>query len=217
MNITYLSKDDAKYPESLKDLPIKGIYFCGDLACLNNAVAIIGKRVVTSAVLKEAFIVGQNVALLGYPVLNGLALGCDTESIKGALSVNGKVVAILPSSIDNIYPSQNKILAKEIIEKGGCLISPYSKEEKLQKYNFIFRDKMQAALSRKIISIYADYDGGTMHTLKYGYAYNKPIGCFSNIKSEGNSYLLSKGKAEIIDDLSSFVKYEEPTQMSLFT
>ena len=183
----------------------------------NRVIAVVGKREVNSEVLNTSFRVGQCLAKNNFVILNGLALGCDKSAIEGAMSENGKVIAVLPCGIDRIYPSACKEIAHEIIAKGGLIISQYSQGTAVDKYRFVERDKTQAILSDKIISVYCDEKGGTMHTLKYAHREGKDIGCVLN--SSGNTYAICKLNAKRIineKDIVSFANNEFYTQISLF-
>lgn len=56
-----------------------------------------------------------------------MALGCDTVAHSTCIDNNGKTIAVLPSTIDNIYPSENKEIAEKIVKNGGLLVSEYHK------------------------------------------------------------------------------------------
>lgn len=194
------------------------LYYYGDITLLNKRViAVVGKREVDNETLNMSFKVGQCLAENGFVVLNGLALGCDKRAIEGALSANGKAIAVLPCGIDSIYPSACKEIAHEIIGKGGLIISQYPIGTPVDKYRFIERDKTQAILSDKVISIYCDEKGGTMHTLKYAHKEGKDIGCV--LTSSGNTYAICKLEAKRVTnerDMLSFANNEFYTQISMF-
>lgn len=192
----------------------KILFYKGNIDLLNsNIIAVIGKREVSQDVLQKAYYYGQAVAN-NATVLNGLAIGCDTFAAKGALSVNGKIIAVLPCGINAIYPKANEELYEDILDNDGLLISQYPGITPVTKYQFVERDKLQALLSNKIISIYANLNGGTIQTLTYAKKLGKEIACVPG--SLGNDLFLSKkfAKELNLNSLTSFVteKYE---QMSL--
>ena len=196
----------------------KTLFYRGNADLLNhNIVAVIGKREANKEALSCSYQVGQWLAKDGFVVLNGLAIGCDEEAIMGALHENGRVIAVLPSDIDNIYPAKNKQLATEIIEKGGLIISQFPKGTKIEKSNFIERDMVQALLSDKVISIYCDENSGTMHTLRFAHKYDKDIGCVMDCS--GNEYAIKRFNArKIYDraDVIDFANTPKGIQLSMF-
>ncbi len=218
-------KSDRCYPESLRKIASapEVLYYVGDISVCNSLViAVIGKRDVKERYLAIARKYAELLAKKGCTVLNGLAVGCDTYALEGALAANGKTVAVMPSGLDEIYPKSNKKLAEEIVKNGGCLISEYPNGTKPQKYTFVERDKIQAMLSNKVFVIAAEKDGGTMHTVEYAHKLAKPLGCFVEETAntmEGNQMLVDKKMATAISDTDSlimFVEQPEYTQMSLF-
>ncbi len=192
----------------------KTLFYKGNINLLNtNIIAVIGKRDVSQDVLETAYYYGQVVAS-NTTILNGLALGCDTFAIKGALSVGGKVIAVLPCGIDMVYPKANEELYEDILDNDGLLISQYPGTTPITKYQFVERDKLQALLSNKVISIYANSNGGTIQTLTYAKKLGKEIACISG--SLGNDLFLSKkfAKELNINNLTTFIT-ESYEQMSL--
>ncbi len=177
-----ISKNDKYYPTSLFDLtkvPSK-LHIQGDIKILKKpSIAIIGTREASESQLNQAYNIGRLVAKKGYVVLNGLARGCDQEAIRGALSVNGKTIGILPSGLDNIYPSSTKKLVEPMIKNGGCIMTEYEDYIKPQKYTFIERDRLQAAIADKLIVVAAKDNSGTMHTMNFARNLNKQVACIA--------------------------------------
>ena len=131
-----------------------------------------------------------------------MALGCDTAAHQGALSVNAKTVAVLPSGFNKIYPSKNKSLANKIFQKGGCLISEYKPDVKANKARFIERDRIQSGLSYGIILIEASNEGGTRYTINFALTDKKKIAVLSNdnCRFELNNKLISSKKCYVFSN-----------------
>lgn len=188
------------------------LYYKGNIEIINQHknVAIIGSRKFSSSGKDAAFHAGKAAGKVGINVVNGLALGCDAEAIRGALSVNGKCIAILPCGLDNIQPKTNQKLAEEILSKGGCLLSEYPIGTNLQKYMYVERDRLQSGISQGVLIIEAEKESGTMHTASFAINQYKRLACYYHqlLKlSSGNKYLEDSGKATIIksdDDLQIF-------------
>ncbi len=193
-------------------------YYIGDLSLLNKSiVAVIGKRDVDSSVLKVAYDLGRELARNGFCVLNGLALGCDASALSGALSCGGKVIAVLPGGLDDIYPTSCKPLANDILKKGGLLLSQYPLGTRPDKRKFVERDRVQALLANKVISVFCDSEGGTMHTLKYANKDGKQIGCVLDCSgTEVAANKMGASRLKTIDSAISFAKLPEYRQLSLF-
>ncbi len=204
-DIAVCTQNDIWYPKSLleiKKAPSK-LFYMGDIGILNRCrgVAVIGTRKASSYGLEIARKIGQMAADSELIVINGLAIGCDTASLEGAISQNGKCVVVLPCGLDQIYPKSNYELAEKILEHGGCLISEYDQGITPQKNCFIDRDRIQSGLSNGIIIVESDETGGTMHTANFAQKQYRRIACYySNLLEHmsGNKYLVESGKGEML-------------------
>ncbi|NTW72605.1 MAG: DNA-processing protein DprA [Eubacteriaceae bacterium] len=190
----------AKYPNMLYrcDNPPAVLYMTGNTEALqkNKFYGVIGTRRPTIEGRERALSYSRVICENGIGVVSGLAAGCDTYAHTGALKTQGITLAVLPCGINNIYPESNQALAKQIIENSGILLSEYPPEEKAENYKFIARDRLQAALSKKMVVIETDVVGGTMHTVNFAMAHNKPIGValYNNMnirERAGNMALIS--------------------------
>lgn len=219
-------KNDDCYPKKLLGIQTAPdiLYYVGDIAaCENIVIAVVGKRDAAARYLRIARQIGSALAKEGFTVLNGLAIGVDAHASEGAVEANGKVVAVMPGGLDEIYPKSNQKLAEAIVKNGGCLVSEYPNGIRPQKYTFVQRDRIQAMLSNKVFIVDAEKDGGTMHTADYAAKYAKPLGCFVEgigVKSpSGNQMLIDCRRASAVPDTESLIAFagqSDYTQMSLF-
>ncbi|MCR4657507.1 MAG: DNA-protecting protein DprA [Lachnospiraceae bacterium] len=116
-------KGDGLYPKRFaerKGLPEK-FFYKGDISFLNNLreVAIIGSRNAPKEAMLSAYASGQYAAMEGFAVVNGLAVGCDTAALRGALSEGGRCVAVLPCGLDMVVPSVSKLRVKAALTKAS--------------------------------------------------------------------------------------------------
>lgn len=219
-------KNEECYPKALRDIKSAPdiLYYVGDLsACENIVIAVVGKRDASERYLKIAKLFGGVLAQKGVTVLNGLAIGVDAYASEGAVEAKGRVIAVMPGGLDEIYPKSNLKLAERIVENGGCLISEYPCGTRPQKYTFVQRDRIQAMLSNKVFIVDAEKDGGTMHTADYAVKYAKPLGCFVEENGaespSGNQMLVDSRKANAVSDTAALIEFigqPEYSQMNLF-
>jgi DNA processing protein len=150
-------KNFPKYRGNVKESerPIF-IFYKGDLSLLdieNYCITVIGLLNPDEKIeIREQKIVAEIVKRDVY-VVSGLALGCDSIAHKQALK-GGKTIAILPSPLNNIMPARNKVLAFEIVEEGGLLITEYYDEHKSSmdlSSRYKDRDRLQALYCDAII------------------------------------------------------------------
>lgn len=225
MDIKKCCPDDKEYPIKLLELAKspKEMYYMGDISILeNNIIAVIGRRETEIQFLRIAETIGTELAKQNYVILNGLAIGCDSKAIEGALSQAGKVVAVMPGGLGEIYPKSNLELAKRIVENGGCVISEYPCGTKPQKYTFLERDRIQAALADKVIVIDSEVKSGTMYTVQCALKLDKDVGCMVEVEGctpAGNQYLCDLKKSvalKNIQDVLDFINKPMAHQISLF-
>jgi len=209
--ISFVTIVDEEYPKCLletidengkKSIPTL-LYYKGDLSVTKkNGIAIIGTREPTNEGIVAGQYLGKKFAENGFNVVSGLAIGCDTAGHVGALSVEGgSTTAFLAHGLDVVYPAENENLAKQIVERGGLLMSEYPIGTKVNRYALVARDRLQAALSRATIVIQTGENGGTHHAANTTLKSGKPLFCvkynsptlMSNDKVRGNELLVKKG------------------------
>ena len=163
--IELITLQDEEYPENLRHLYDKPIslYVKGNQSILNEfSLAMIGCRENSTYGRKVATAIGKGLAKRGIITISGLARGIDSISHEATIKENGKTIAVIGSGIDCIYPKENTNLAKEIVEKGGVIVSEYPPETKAERMNFPARNRIISALSSGVIVIEAKKKSGTM-------------------------------------------------------
>lgn len=199
---------DKNYPSKLYTIsdPILYLYYKGNIKLIESlSIAIIGTRHPSDNIKKTTFNIAAKLSSLNYTIISGLALGIDTIAHKGCLSVNGKTIAILPCSINNIFPTSNRDLAKEIINLGGCLITEYPVGSIINNFNYAKRNRIQSALSNVIIVPQADENSGTMITVKKSLKENKTVFQFSNNKNKLIKNSIDINSNEYIDNIKKAI------------
>lgn len=158
---------DEEYPfllKSIEDPPLV-LFHKGSLIDFSNCIAVVGTRNLSHYGHKMTRKLCQEIAQEGYAVVSGLARGTDTEAHCGALDVNGKTIAVLASGIKDIYPPENEKLSKDIM-KLGALLSEMTTFRKLEKGNFVHRNRITSGISKCLVVIESDGKGGTAHQVR---------------------------------------------------
>jgi DNA processing protein len=83
-------------------------------------------------------------------------------------------VGVLGHGLDTIYPSQNKSLAKEMLQNGG-LLTEFRRNTKPDKHNFPKRNRIVAGMADATIVIETASKGGSMITAELAYNYNRDV------------------------------------------
>ena len=212
LDCNYLTILDENYPQEFKTIekPPFVIFYRGDINLLNSKnkrVAIIGSRENSShgekITIKTIDDINSDVC-----VVSGLAKGIDSIAQKRCLKRNIKTIAILGNGLNHFYPLENKDLQKDI-ETKGLVISEYPPFSKSCKENFPVRNRIIAALSRKVLVVEAKKRSGTMITVSYALEFGKDVCCYperANIES-GCNFLIQQG-ARLVCNTKDFLDDE---------
>jgi len=180
MDIRELMKEE--WPAQLKEIPQqpKKLWIRGALPPAGTKyLTVVGSRAMTSY--------GQEACrklisgLAGYPIsiVSGLALGVDTCAHKAALGAGLHTLALPGSGLgdDVLYPRSNRTFAKEILEKGGGLISEYASDTASRVHFFPERNRLMVALADAVLVIEAGEKSGTLITARLAGEYNRDLMC----------------------------------------
>lgn len=169
---------DLDYPRllaSTSDRPFF-IYVKGTMhATPNKSVAVIGTRHPT----EHGKITCERLTNLfcenSWSIVSGLALGLDASAHNTAIAAKGHTVAVLAHGLQTIAPKQHERLAQEIIEAGGALVTEYGFGTEAMPHQFVKRDRIQAGLSRAVIMVQSDVDGGSLHASRAAIEYGRHL------------------------------------------
>lgn len=160
-----------------------------------------GKAITTSLV--------EDVARKGAVIISGLALGVDALAHQAALNAGGLTMAILPTNVDEIYPSTNKSLAKRIIDNGGVLLSEYPKGTEGFPGNFVQRNRLVSGISDAVLVTEAAKGSGTLHTARFALQQGKKLlvvpGNITSQQSSGANQLIKDG-AQLVTSSDDILK-----------
>jgi DNA processing protein len=122
-------------------------------------------------------------------IVSGLARGTDTVAHEASIKYHKPTIAVLPSGLKNIYPKQNRGLARQIVNNGGLLLSEYPNNSFINRERFIARNKIIAELGNMLIMPQCDEHSGTMHTVRFAQQLNKCI-VLPDSDYSGNQYII---------------------------
>lgn len=169
---------DDKYPNKLKNIydPPVVIYVKGNEGILNDkSIAIIGSRNCSEYGKNTARKFAYNLSKNNINIISGLARGIDTYAHIGAIQADKKTIAVLGNGLDMIYPKENYRLSKEIIKKGGAIISEYIIGEKPEKKHFPARNRIISGLSDSVLVVEAREKSGTFITVDFALEQGKDV------------------------------------------
>ena len=172
-----------------------------------NNVAVVGVLTPTKDIISREEKIVEWLVKNDLTIVSGLAKGCDTIAHLNAIKNNGKTIAILPTSFENIYPNENKNLVEDIVNKDGLVITEYVSEPK-NKYErisrFISRDRLQAMFSKAVILIASftkgNGDSGSRHALQKAKEYGKNRYIMFDENTDQNIPIFELNKQQLSDN-----------------
>lgn len=198
---------DEKYPRLLRTIPdpapiltIKGDcdFFEGD------CIAVVGPRNASyhgiSFAKKIALELGQN----SIATVSGMARGVDTAVHES--SILSGTIAVIAGGIDNIYPSENAHLFREVMKR-GLLVSEMPFGSPPKGGNFVQRNRLISGLSLAVIVIEAGLKSGSLITAKFAIEQGREVfampGSPFDPRCHGTNRLIKDGAnmLESIDDI----------------
>lgn len=201
------------YPERLKYIenPPSRLYVEGNVYILNEiGIAVIGSRTNTQYGEKMCKKFVKNLVEYDINIISGLAYGIDSIAHKTCLKNGGKTIAVLPSGLENIYPSQNKELVQAIIDNGGVVISEYENKVKADSKKFLERNRIVAGLGIGTLVIEGGARSGTSVTAKYTKENGNPVFCIpsslENIKGKTTNELIQNG-SKLVTNVEDILDY----------
>lgn len=214
-DIHIIKKNDDVFPKGLldlKDCP-EQIYALGNIEILNEFfIGIVGARKCAVDSLMITKKITSELVQNKINIVSGLAVGVDSEAHCTCIENGGKTVAVLGGGLDKIYPRKNYKLAKDIIEKGGVLISEYPNGTAYLPRNLHNRNRLIAAVSKGVLIIEAKKESGSLITARFAEELKRKVfvlpGSVNDIKYEGSNQLLVEGKFCVRNAADIMKKYD---------
>lgn len=204
--VRILCPDSQEYPSDLKalaDAPMV-LYCVGKLPDFDETFmcAAVGTRSMSEYGREISYNFGYGIGASGGCIVSGLAIGCDSQAIRGALDAGGKTLAVLGCGIDVVYPKENKDLFEKIVEN-GAIITEYSPGVSPIGAHFPVRNRLISGISQAVCVMEGSIKSGSLITARHGFYQNKEIFAFpgrvGDTGSEGTNFLIKTGAVAITD------------------
>lgn len=162
----FIAAASDRFPAALRHVqaPVRGLWVLGPDPDDDRLVAIVGTRRPTPYGVEVARSIARDLAVGGVTVVSGLAVGIDTAAHVGALSGDGRTIAVLAGGVDVPMPPQNGRLYREILERGGSVISEQPPGERAYKGRYLERNRIIAALCSAVVVVQAGARSGATST-----------------------------------------------------
>jgi DNA processing protein len=202
---------DDEYPSLLREIhaPPILLFVKGDKSILaQDQLAIVGSRNPTPLGTENAYMLAKNLSLEGLVVTSGLALGIDAAAHRGALASSGKTIAVMGAGFDHIYPQRHKLLAQEIVNKGGAVLSEFPLSCAPLAENFPQRNRIISGLSLGTIVVEATARSGSLITAHLAAEQGREVfalpGSIHNQLAKGCHELIRQG-AKLIESVQDIL------------
>lgn len=215
-----ITQDDAYYPSLLKEThgmpPV--LFVQGNLKLLSRPqIAIVGSRNPTPIGCENAMKFAHHFSSIGFTVTSGLAIGIDGAAHKGALSGVGNTIAVLGNGLDTIYPRIHHTLVREMLEKGGALVSEFPIGTPPAHAHFPRRNRIISGLAVGVLVIEATLNSGSLITAKTALDQGREVfaipGSIHNPLAKGCHALIRQGAKlvetaeDVSEELGAMLKY----------
>jgi DNA processing protein len=182
-------------------------------------VAIVGTRKITPYGKSVTSQFASELARQGIVIVSGLAYGVDSVAHRAALEAGGLTIAVLPSSLESIYPSAHRNLAYEIVEKGGAILIEYQAGTISYKNRFVERNRIVSGMSNALLITEATDKSGTMHTARFALEQGIEVlavpGNITSPTSAGTNNLIKTGAITVAtpDDVLHVLGFKRSIQV----
>ena len=199
LGVTMIHLQDPRYPPLLKRIydPPPVLYVKGTLERADNvAVAIVGSRRCSLYGQEQASRLAHLLAAAGFTIVSGMARGIDTAAHSGALSAEGRTIAVQGCGLAHVFPPENARLFELISESGACICELPLETEPLAEH-FPPRNRIIAGLCLGTIIIEAGLRSGALITAKTALESNREVmavpGKVDSPVSRGPHQLIKQG------------------------
>ena len=213
-NISIITLADEVYPQRLKacfDAPL-ALFFKGN-ANLNakHCISIVGTRKATPY---AADCIAQLTARLkqlcpDILIVSGLAYGVDIMAHRQAIDHALPTVAVLAHGLDTLYPTRHRKEATLMMQNGG-LLTEYFSQSKIDKRNFLQRNRIVAGLSAATLLVESAEHGGGLVTCRLAQSYQHDVfaipGSINSPYSVGCNRLIRDNVAGLVTSAEDILK-----------
>jgi DNA processing protein len=215
LDIWIIHLEDNRYPPVLKQIydPPPVLYIKGSLTRQDNlCISIVGSRRCSIYGREQTSRLAHFLAAAGFTICSGMARGIDTEAHQGALSANGRTIAVQGCGLADVYPPENKKLFELIAESGACISELPLQYEPLSE-NFPPRNRIIAGLALGTIVIEAGHRSGALITARAAMENNREVmavpGKIDSPVSKGCHQLIKQGAKliETVEDVMEALGY----------
>lgn len=215
-----ITRRDYAYPPLLKEIidPPPWLFVRGrPETLLLPQVAIVGSRNCSVDGREVAALFARDLASRGFSICSGLARGIDTAAHVSVCNAKAATVGVLGCGVDNVYPSSNFHLAREICAT-GALVSELPLGSAARAEHFPKRNRVISGMSLGVIVVEAAERSGSLITVRMAIEQNREVfavpGSIRNPQSRGCHRMIREGATlvdspeQVVEQLLSLVDFQ---------
>jgi len=144
-------------------------------------------------------------------------MGVDAAAHRVALQAFGATVGVLGCGIDLIYPAENRLLYREIEEK-GAIVSEFAPGTQPDAPNFPRRNRIISGMSRGVLVVEAAERSGSLITARFALEQGREVfavpGNINFRASRGTNSLIKEG-AKLVETVADIMGELPPGDVNL--
>jgi DNA processing protein len=218
-HIDLLFPGDPRIPSLLSEIgnPPLVLYLQGDFRPEDAlSVGMVGTRHATAYGRLMADRLARGLCSYGCTIVSGLARGIDGVCHRSALESSGRTIAVLGSSLTEIYPPEHKDLAKKIRSQ-GALVSETPPLAKPKAGVFPQRNRIISGLSLGVVVVEAAERSGSLITARHAGEQGRDVfavpGQACAPTARGSNRLIRDG-ALLVQDAEDILEHLGPLSQS---
>ncbi len=213
--VRMLIPGDDSFPRLLLELedPPLLLFVRGEFQKSDSlAIGMVGTRHCTSYGSTMASRLAKGLARSGLTIVSGLARGIDAICHRGAIEAGGRTIAVLGSSVTEIYPPEHEELSEQILDC-GLLISETHPFSKPKAGVFPQRNRIISGLSLGVVVVEAAERSGSLITARHAGEQGRDVfaipGAVTSRMSRGCNRLIRDG-AILVQDAQCVLEHLGP-------
>lgn len=160
-------------------------------------IAVVGTRKITAYGREITIHLTKQLAARGCAIVSGLMYGVDETAMRAALNVGGLVIGVWAGGLSRQSLSSRWQLARDIVDKGGVVVSEFCINQFPEKGLFPIRNRIVSGLSKLVIVTEGAVKSGSLITARCAIEQGKPVfavpGPITSDFSAGPNELLKLG------------------------
>ncbi len=192
-DIRIIASTDADYPPLLRECGDRPhiLYMVGGDGQVLQApmLSIVGTRRMTAYGERMCNrIVAQIAEACPEAVIvSGLAFGVDAAAHRAAIACGLRTVGVVANSLPSIVPAQNSALARDMVSRGGAVLTEINSQQRQNGNFYIPRNRIVAGVSSGVLVLESPADGGSLSTVRAADGYSRVVMALPGRADDGMS------------------------------